>query len=132
MKGEDVILDLMPTMTVRDLKRQLRALQSCEDELTRKMSLVEVIVGDRKLVKNDETVHEAGISPEVAVNIVFSINPVECLSRGDLDVEQLLVVKIPEGATSVEDFAFEDCSSLVSRRLKFKASLKLKKLFKIL
>ena len=80
MKGEDATIDVLPDTTIRDLKRQLKGLQVAEDELTRKMSLVEVIVGDRKLVRNQETVIQAGISSEVAVQVVFSIKEVECVN----------------------------------------------------
>eukprot|EP00913_Durusdinium_trenchii_P003932 g3641.t1 len=119
MKGEDATIDVLPDTTIRDLKRQLKGLQVAEDELTRKMSLVEVIVGDRKLVRNQETVIQAGISSEVAVQVVFSIKEVECVNLQSVpcDKEDFLVLRFPESELRIEDFAFEDAGNLVSASL---------------
>ena len=96
----------------------LQAWQPCEEdeeELTRSMTRVEVILGDRKLVGNGMTLESLGVCQEATLQVVFCNNPIECASRAQApaDVEELLVVSIPESETSVPDGAFASCSSLV-------------------
>lgn len=43
----------------KELKMRLRAWQNCDD-LTRRMSEVELVLGERKLEKNDATMDEEG------------------------------------------------------------------------
>lgn len=119
LKGENVMLEVMPHTTIRDLKGQLKALQVCSDELTRLMTQVEIILEDEILVDDDETVSEAGISEDVALQVVFSINPVECTCQeeADCDDESLLVVQIPSSTSEIPSLAFESCKSLVSVQL---------------
>lgn len=45
--------------TAKELKMRLRAWQNCDD-LTRRMSEVELVLGERKLEKNDATMEEEG------------------------------------------------------------------------
>lgn len=114
MNGKVTILEVMPESTVRQLKRQLKGWQVCEEELTRKMSKVDLIVGEKQLVDGDETVIQAGISPEATVHVLFSITPVECSSKAaaGCDLDSLIVVDIPE-VQRIETAAFSNCSSLV-------------------
>ena len=52
MSGKVVVLEATPTTTVREFKKQLEGWHPSEDELTRKMSTVDLIVGGEKLLEN--------------------------------------------------------------------------------
>lgn len=95
-------------MKVRDFKAELKGLQPAADELTRKLSRVDVIVQDKQLVEDDETIMEAGIRPGVSVQVLFSsISPVECISQSTsgYDRDSLLVVQIPSSTMLIQNQA---------------------------
>jgi len=56
----------------QELKLRLRAWQVCEDDLTRRMSEVELVLGDRKLTNNALTLREAEIFQGEIVFFFFS------------------------------------------------------------
>ena len=136
LSGEVAVIEAVPATTIREFKRELKALQRSVDELTRNMSLVEVMVDDRRLTDNDATLAEAGISEDKAVTVAFIIRPVECLCKeaAGCDEESLLVVTIPrvsvipleafiatrhlvrvtipETVAAIGEGAFADCVSL--------------------
>ena len=150
MSGKVVLLEATADTTVRELKEQLEAWHPSDDELTRKMSTVDLIVGGEKLLENkkslsrkqnmlefcfvwDEmmffliflfpeidpelrTVAESGISADVVVHVLYSVNRIECSSKqtAGCEVADLRVVDIPDTVTSIESCAFEGCTSLVS------------------
>lgn len=51
-------------MSGRELKQQIRERQIWDEELTGRMARVEVVVGDSKLLAFDETLADAGLSPD--------------------------------------------------------------------
>ena len=114
MNGKVRILEVTPETTIGDLKKRLSGWQACEDELSRKISQVDIILEDRKL-ENDQTVIEAGISPESTVQVLFSICPVQCCSKVEAvcDPASLVLVEVPPGTSSIPADAFSDCSTLV-------------------
>jgi len=114
LSGEVAVIEAVPATTIREFKRQLKALQRGVDELTCNMSLVEVMVDDQRLTDNDETLAEAGISEDKAVTVAFIIKPVECLCKeaAGCDEESLLVVTIP-GVAVIPLEAFIDARHLV-------------------
>ena len=60
LNGETLDLEATAEMTVRALKEQLKRMHTFEDELSSNTTVVEVILGDRKLM-NEETVEELGL-----------------------------------------------------------------------
>ena len=54
MSGKVVVLEVTPGTTLREFKKQLEGWHPSEDELTRKMSTVDVIVGGEKLLEKDK------------------------------------------------------------------------------
>ena len=113
------------------------------DDVTRATTRVDILVGTR-LMTNDETAADAGLSPESDVTVMFKQNAATCSHKGELDefgeeidLETAFLVEIPSGApkivveaflrchtlarvtipdsvTEIGNHAFEDCSSLAS------------------
>ena len=52
ISGKVVVLEATPTTTVREFKKQLEGWHPSEDELTQKMSTVDLIVGGEKVLAN--------------------------------------------------------------------------------
>ena len=52
LSGKVVVLEATPTTTVREFKNRLEGWHPSEDELTRKMSTVDLIVGGEKVLEN--------------------------------------------------------------------------------
>ena len=80
MSGKMVVLEIADETTIREFKEQLKGWQPSQDNLTRRLSKVHVLLGERKLTEDDETVVQGGISPEAVVHVQYSINVVECAS----------------------------------------------------
>ncbi|CAJ1346191.1 unnamed protein product [Effrenium voratum] len=100
--------------TLRDFKTQLHRWLSCADEAKRRMSCVEVVVGDRPLLNNEEMVSEA--VPGTEVLAFLSVKPVTCcsVSTSGCHPDDLRVVEIPDGVPAIWPGAFSGCSSLAS------------------
>ena len=64
------------------------------------------------------TIAESGISADAVVQVLYSINRIECSSQHsdtiDCDVTDLRVVSIPQTATYIPAFAFSGVTSLAS------------------
>mmetsp|Transcript_127654 Transcript_127654/g.180125 ORF Transcript_127654/g.180125 Transcript_127654/m.180125 type:complete len:121 (+) Transcript_127654:31-393(+) len=65
LNGGNEAFEVMPEMSVGDFKEQLR--EHFADSAPR----VELIVGDERLVDDNQTVVEAGICPELPVQVIF-------------------------------------------------------------
>ena len=57
LNGETLDLEVKAEMTMREVKRKVKAMQTWEDEVSRNTTVVEVLVADKK-VKSEETVAE--------------------------------------------------------------------------
>ena len=112
LNGETLDLEVTAETTMRAVKEQLKGMHTWEDELSRDTTVVELILGDKK-VTNEETMEELGLCHGSKVTVVFKKNVVQCSNkRGfgcDLDPEALVVVEIPDSVTEIKDWAFEDC-----------------------
>ena len=112
LNGETVDLEVTAEMTMRALKEQLKRMYTWEDELSRDTTVVEVILGDKK-VMNEETVEELGLCDDSKVMVVFRKNLVQCCEKSglglDLDPEALVIVEIPDSETEIKPQAFWDC-----------------------
>ena len=109
LSGAHEAFELLTDMTLREFKRQPHGWLPCADESKRSMSCVELVVGDKPLLNNDEMVSEA--IPGTEVLAFLSIKPVICknFSTSDCDPDDFRVVEIPSGTGNS---AFEGCSSL--------------------
>lgn len=66
-------MDAFPDMTIREFKLRLRQMQTWTDESMRRMTSVEVVMGSTKLVDNNQTVLQAGLSPDASVQVCFTV-----------------------------------------------------------
>ena len=71
LSGAVMILEVMPEMTGRELKQRIKDRQLWNDELTRKTTRVDILVGPSRLLTNNETAADAGLSSESEVTIIF-------------------------------------------------------------
>ena len=113
LNGETLALAVMPEVTMRELKKQIKDMQTWEDDVIRCTTVVELLVGDKK-VTNEETVAEVGLCEDSKVSAVFRPNVARCtVASGfgrDVDPEALVLVEIPDATTELADFAFAGCS----------------------
>ena len=112
LNGDTLDLEVTAEMTIRAVKEQLKGMRTWEDELSRDTTVVELIIGDKK-VMNEETVQELGIGYGSKVTVVFKKNVVQCSNKSgfdpDLDPEALVVVEIPDSETEIQALAFARC-----------------------
>ncbi|CAJ1462150.1 unnamed protein product [Effrenium voratum] len=118
LNGEATVLEVMPDITGRELKERIKESQLWDDELTRKTTRVDILVGSRWLM-TDETAADAGLSPASDVTVVFKQNAVACSQKrefdqfGDeLDLHSMFVIEIPSSATEIAEHAFGQCHRL--------------------
>lgn len=114
--GAAATVEVMPDTTIRQLKQQLKAIQACEDEFTRSVSRVDLVVDGTKLCDDGQTVTQAGLSPDTEVQVLFTIHTIECSSKKDsgYDLMDLAIVHIPSSATKINYGAFQDCTLVAS------------------
>ncbi|CAK9095697.1 unnamed protein product [Durusdinium trenchii] len=131
LNGEAMILEVMPDMTGRELKARIKECQLWDDELTRKTTRVDIVVGASRMLKNDETAAGAGLSPESEATVILRQNTVTCSNKRELaqladnqngtrpksdrrHSESLFVVQITNGVTAIVQEAFWGCNLLAS------------------
>ena len=97
LNGQTLCGEVMLELTMRELKREIKGMQTW-DELSRDTTIVEVIVGAKK-VKTHETV-ESNLLADSKLSAVFRKNVVRCSDKSrfgqDLDAEALVVLEIPD------------------------------------
>ena len=112
LNGDTMELDVTPETTVREVKEELKGMHKGEDELSRDTTVVELILGAKK-VTNEETVEELGLCEDSKVTVVFKKHVVQCTNKSgfgpDLDPEALVVVENPDSASEIQAWAFDDC-----------------------
>ena len=115
LDGETLELEVTAEMTMREVKRQIKDGKMWVDELSRDTTVVELILGDKK-VMNDETVAELGLSEGSKLTAVFRQNVARCSNQSafgpDLDPDALVIVEIPDSETEVVAWAFHECPRL--------------------
>ena len=117
LNGEVTVCEVVPDITGRELKERIKECQVWDD-VTRETTRVIIVVGTR-LMTNDETAADAGLSPESGVTVVLNQNAATCSDKWELDqfgeeidLETAFVVEIPSGATEIVEDAFADCHTL--------------------
>ena len=117
LNGETFELEVTAEMSMRALKEQLKRMHTWEDELSRDTTVVDLIMGDKK-VMNEETVEELGLCDGLKVTVVFRKNVVKCSDGSGLspdpDPEALVIVEIPDSETEIGAQAFEGCRCLAN------------------
>ena len=113
LNGETLELEVRPEMTIRQVKQQIKDMQRWDDDVSRNTTVVELIVGDKK-IRNHQTVAQVCLLDDARVSAVFRPNVARCsVASGfghDLDREALVVVEIPAVETELREFAFAECS----------------------
>eukprot|EP00913_Durusdinium_trenchii_P012879 g12094.t1 len=115
MSGKVLGVDVVPEITIGELKETLKAWHPSEDELTRTLSAVQIILDGQNLVDDDATVDTVGISPTAQVQVLFTTNPtVECSSKWACEERsaELRDVRIPDTVRLLVPDAFSHCTSL--------------------
>ena len=118
VNGEPICLEVAPETTGRELKQQIKERQLTRDEDTRRTTGVEIVLGER-LMGNDETVADVGVTAGGVVSVLFKSNRIRCSNTDEIDSrsseiapEVLLVVELPSHETRIADRAFEDCKQV--------------------
>ena len=97
----------------------LETLRRDDDELTRRLTSVKLLLGEKELQETSATLAESGIHPDTTVIAVFSRSTVQCASKQDADCDledpkRLLAVRIPDGTAEIQRRAFPDCIFILS------------------
>ena len=110
LNGDTLDLEVTAEMTMSVVKEKLKGMRTWEDELSRRTALVELIVGDKKVI-NEETVEELGLCEDSKVAVVFRNNVVQCSNKRGLDpnLDRGVIVEIPDSETVIEANAFQGC-----------------------
>ena len=87
-----------------------------EDELVRQITKVDLVVNGKSLQNNNTNLDEAGISAASAVQVLYTIDSVECSRKEDscCHAQDLLAVVIPSHVVRIDQEAFCNCNSLAS------------------
>ena len=117
LNGETLDLEVTAEMTMRDVKMQIKRMHKWEDEMSRNTTLVEMILGNKK-VTNEETVEELGLCDGSKVAVVFRKNLVQCCDwlglDPDRDPEALVIVEILDAETEIRARAFQCCGQVAT------------------
>ena len=118
ISGKKCTLEVPPDTTIRELKEKLKAFHPSEDQLTRKLSSVEIVLGSEKLSELDRPI-SACIREGATVQVLFLQQAIECKSfraarrSGLTEIDELIDVRIPDGANGIQEFAFHGCRNLL-------------------
>lgn len=115
LNGETLELEVEPETRIEEVKQQIRKMHMWEDKVKRATTVVEVILGDKKL-RDEETVGQVGLSAGSRVSAMFRPNLARCSERSalgaDLDADASVIVEIPNTETDVRLQAFTGCTRL--------------------
>ena len=118
ISGKICALEVQPDITVPELKEALKPFHPSQDQVTRKLSTLEIFVHGEKLNELDTITPISFFIPEGAkVQAVFSMkSAIECArakTAGCVQKEWYVDVQIPDGTSHIEPHAFESCGSLL-------------------
>ena len=114
LEGGDLMFEVMPTTTIKELKAMLHEQKHGQDPIERQISRVQVLA-DKLLVDDDQTVQSAGLlRAESEVTAIFGRNEVEAAAKEAIHEEGLLQVNIPPSLTEIRAGAFEDYHQVVT------------------
>ena len=120
ISGEVTMVHASPDTTIDQFKDLvLQTLRADDDELTRKVTAVQLVLSEKELQGPADTLEDSGVSADVDVLAVFSTRSVECVEQKrapyDLTVEDKhVVLNIPDGTVEIPSSAFSGCKSIQS------------------
>ena len=76
-----MILEVMPEMTGWELKQRIKDRQLWDDELKRKTTRVDIVLGPSRVLTNNETAADAGLPSESEATIILRSNTVTCSDK---------------------------------------------------
>ena len=124
--GEVAAVDAAPDTTIGEFKGLvLETLRPDDDELTRRVSSVELVQGKKRLLDDAATLAESEVSADAGVVAVISKRLVKRRRKGDNesgdkapidlnDPDRPVLLEIPDGTTEICEGAFANCASVVS------------------
>ena len=121
LQGGIIILDITPTVTVRELKVMLLEHAQCEHPLERRILKVKLL-NDKTLIDDaqaSQTIVEAGLLHATETNVaevtvLYTRNEMEAVTSREIPLlSRPLQVNIPDATTEVSEGAFQDCRKIV-------------------
>ena len=110
--GEVVTVYASSEMSVVEFK-QLTLETLFEDEFTRRVTSLQLVLGERSL-EDSKTLHEESVTTDAVLLAVLGTRMVECVRKEALDeVSGGVILKIPDGTSVIFNGAFAYCTSLV-------------------
>ena len=114
LEGGVFTVEVPVTATVRELKRMLIATHPCEDLIERKVLRVELLLGDRCIIEDANTLEAAGLlDGEALVTVTYTRNEVETATLDDVHTQGYFGVKIPSELSKIGEGAFSNSDELV-------------------
>ena len=116
LNGQTVSVEVVPEMTVKQVKKEIKSISVWEDGVVPETVSVELFLAGQQL-KDDETVVDLGLTAESSLLVIFRPNLVRCSNKQGLlgthvDPQALVVVEVPESETRIESEAFFACQSV--------------------
>lgn len=121
LQGGIIILDITPTVTVRELKVMLLEHAPCEHPLERRILKVKLL-NDKTLIDDgqaSQTIVEAGLLHATETNVaevtvLYTRSEMEAVTSREIPLlSRPLQVNIPDATTEVSEGAFQDCRKIV-------------------
>eukprot|EP00913_Durusdinium_trenchii_P016855 g15845.t1 len=118
LTGDVKVYEVPAAMTFGEFKHQLQGSQDCDVEAVRRVTIVELILEGQTLSDDKRTFAEEGIISGTTVQLLFSIDWVECETQQEAASkkvlpEKLKAVTLPGTARQITEKAFKSCGSLV-------------------
>ena len=106
-------LTVQPDMTVEELKEEVKAFHPSEDEMTRMLSTVDLLLDGKKLRDPGMMVSEC-IFESAKVQVLFYVQPAPvCTSNRSHIWKTLRDVQIPSTETIIQQYAFKGSHALL-------------------
>ena len=113
LSGKVYTLAVRPEMSIGELKEEVKVFHPSEDEITRILSTVELVLDGEKLYDLQMTVSES-IPESANLQVVFYVEPaLECASQSGHRVADLRDIRVPSTETFVRPHAFRGCHRLL-------------------
>ena len=118
MLGEVTLVKASHDTSVAEFKNLVyRALRPEDDELSRKLTVVDLMLGETHLAEGSATLEESGVTPDTPVLVVFGTRCVECVRREEAPSSltnrgKALQLIIPHGTIEVPKGAFRGCDAV--------------------
>ena len=109
LNGQTLALEVLPEMTIRQVKQMIKGMGMWQDELSRDTTVVQLMLGD-KTVSSFVTVAQAGLCEESKLSAVFKPNVGQWSNvdgfSPDVHLDALVIAKILDSETEIVPWAF--------------------------